>query len=48
METFPEDPYDTVKARIVSDDEREMMGAGGGGDHGIAVLGCGGLGHPRK
>ena len=25
METFPEDPFETVKARIVSSDERQMM-----------------------
>ena len=26
METFPKDPLGTVKARIVSGDERQMMG----------------------
>ena len=30
METFPKDPFETVKARIVSDDERQMMGVLGG------------------
>ena len=26
METFPEDPFETVKARIVSGDERQVIG----------------------
>ena len=26
METFPKDPFQTVKARIVSGDERQVMG----------------------
>ena len=46
METFPEDPFEMVKARIVSGDERQVMdflggGKGGwaGGDHGITVFG---------
>ena len=26
METFPEDPFDTVKARIVGGDERQVVG----------------------
>ena len=26
METFPKDPFETVKARIVSGDETQMMG----------------------
>ena len=26
METFPKDPFETVKARIVSGDERPVMG----------------------
>ena len=26
METFPEDPFETVKARIVSGDERQVVG----------------------
>ena len=26
METFPKDPFETVKARIVSCDERQVMG----------------------
>ena len=25
METFPEDPFETVKARIVGGDEREVV-----------------------
>ena len=25
METFPEDPFETVKARIVSGDERQVV-----------------------
>ena len=43
METFPEDLFDTVKARIVGGDERKVVGVLGGGrdsgngDHGIAV-----------
>ena len=24
METFPEDPFETVKARLVGDDERQV------------------------
>ena len=31
METFPEDPFETVKARIVSGDERQIVVIGGGG-----------------
>ena len=26
METFPEDPFETVKARIVDGDERQVRG----------------------
>ena len=26
METFPKDPFETVNARIVSGDERQVMG----------------------
>ena len=26
METFPEDPFETVKARIVGGDEKQMVG----------------------
>ena len=26
MEIFPEDPFETVKARIVSGDERQVVG----------------------
>ena len=43
METFPEDPFETVKARIVGGDETggrglEVDGRGSGdGDHRIAV-----------
>ena len=29
METFPEDPFETVKTRIVSVDERQVVGGGG-------------------
>ena len=32
METFPEDSFETVKARIVSGDERQVMESGGRGD----------------
>ena len=48
METFPEVPFKMMKARIVRDDERQVMevlgGAGekggwGGEDHEIAVFG---------
>ena len=33
METFPEDPFETVKARLVSGDERQVVRVleGGGG-----------------
>ena len=43
METFPEDPFEAVKARIVGGGERQMVGLEvdgrglGDGDHGIAV-----------
>ena len=30
METFPEDPFETVKARIVSGDERQVVRIMGG------------------
>ena len=36
METFPEDPFETVKARIVGGDERQAV-EGGDGDPRIAV-----------
>ena len=26
METFPKDPFETVKVRIISGDERQVMG----------------------
>ena len=45
METFPEDPFAMLKARIVSGDERMVMGSRGveggwcGGDHRKAVFG---------
>ena len=29
METFPEDPFATVKARIVGGDERKVVGISG-------------------
>ena len=44
METFPKDPFETVKAKIVSGDERQVMGVlwgrggCGGGGHRIAVF----------
>ena len=31
METFPEDPFEMVKARIVSGDERQVVGVSGKG-----------------
>ena len=31
METFPEDPYEMVKARIVDGDERQVMCSRGAG-----------------
>ena len=31
METFPEDPFQIVKARIVDGDEREVVGVWKGG-----------------
>ena len=31
LETFPEDPFETVKARIVDGDERQVVGVSGGG-----------------
>ena len=30
METFPEDPFETVKARIVGGDERQVVGVSEG------------------
>ena len=40
METFPEGPFEMLKARIVSGDEKQVMGwAGWGGDHGRPVFG---------
>ena len=30
METFPEDPFETMKARIVGGDERQVVGISGG------------------
>ena len=32
METFPKDPFETVKARIVCCDERQVMGVLGSRD----------------
>ena len=29
METFPEDPFETVKIRIVGGDERQVVGVSG-------------------
>ena len=37
METFPKDPFKAVKARIVSGDERQVMGVLVGG-RGIVVV----------
>ena len=34
METFPEDPFETVKARIVGGDERQVVGVLRGGRRG--------------
>ena len=31
METFPEDPFETVKARIVGGDERQVVRVSGWG-----------------
>ena len=31
METFPEDPYETVKASLVAGDERQDVGVSRGG-----------------
>ena len=31
METFPEESFETVKARIVCGDERQVVGVSGGG-----------------
>ena len=48
METLPKVMFETVKARIVSGDERQVVGvlggggcgrSLGGGDYGIAVFG---------
>ena len=46
METFPKDPFEMVKARIVSNDERQVMsvlggarGSWGGGGQRTAVFG---------
>ena len=43
METFPKDLFETMKARIISGDERQVIGVlrGGwaGGGHGMAVFG---------
>ena len=35
METFPEDPFETVKARIVGGDERQVVRVMGGGGRGL-------------
>ena len=48
METFPEDPFEKVTARIISSDEWQVSWGGnekgwGGGDHRIAVFGREGL-----
>ena len=37
METFSEDPFETVKARIVGGDERHVGGVRVIRDHGIAI-----------
>ena len=44
METYPEDPFEMAKTRIISDDERQVMGILGGavwghGGHRIDVFG---------
>ena len=31
METFPEDPFETVKVRIIGGDERQVVGVSGEG-----------------
>ena len=47
METFPEDTFEMVKARIVDGSDGGESGWGGG-DHGIAVFGWERLGNPGK
>ena len=37
METFPEDPFETVKARIVEGDERQVVGVSRGAG-GVRVM----------
>ena len=38
METFPEDPFETVKARIVGGDERQVDRVSGEGAGGVRVM----------
>ena len=37
METFPEDPFETVKARIVGGDKRQVVGVSRGAG-GVRVM----------
>ena len=37
METFPEDPFETVKVRIVGGDERQVVGVSRGAG-GVRVM----------
>ena len=38
METFLDDPFETVKARIVGGDERQVVEVSGGGMGGVRVM----------
>ena len=38
METFPEELFEMVKARVVGGDEREMVRVLGGGAGGVRVM----------
>ena len=38
METFPEDPFEMVKARIVRCNERQVVGVSGGGGGMVRVM----------
>ena len=35
METLPEDPFETVKARVVGGDESQVFGSRGGEQEGV-------------